>query len=166
MSQGVVGCNKFVLGLALALAACTAPSARTPEDVAKAGAFVMTAAGDVQEVARRARAYHSTNVRKRAAIEVEEAEVILRKARNARESIRKALRAAIAELEEIRAEDLANELEAAGPESNFIPDHVAEMGAEDRVERISTILAASDRHIAKIEQTVAALQDIGIPGRR
>ena len=68
----------LALGLVLALAACVAPSARTPDDIAKAGAFVNTAVGDAEEAARRARAYSTANIWKRAAREVEEAEVSLR----------------------------------------------------------------------------------------
>jgi myosin heavy subunit len=138
----------LALGLALALAACAAHSARTPEDFAKAGAFVKEAVVDTEKVARRAHAYHSANVRKQASIEVEEAEVILRKARDQQERIRKAHSAAIAVLEALPKQD---------------SDATA---AADNVERISAILATTDRNVAKIEETVATLQELEIPGRR
>lgn len=138
----------LALGLALALAACAAPSAPTPGGIEKAGALVKTAVGDAEEVARRARAYNDANIRKRAAIEVEEAEVILRKARDEQERIRKAHNAAIAVL-------------AA------LPDPGSDVtGAADHVDRISAILSATDRHVATIEQIVATLQELDIPGRR
>jgi hypothetical protein len=156
----------LVLGVALALAACAAPSAWVSDGIENAGAYVKTAAGDIEKVAGRARAYHSANVRKRAAREVEEAEVIQRKARDARERIRRALEAATAEMEEWRAKILTDEFEAGADESGYVRDYYSDAGAAERVERISAILMATDRHMAKIEQMVAALQKLEIPGRR
>ncbi len=138
----------LALGLALALAACTVPSARMSEDVATAGAFVTTAVGDAEEVARRARKYHSANVRERAAIEVEEAEVILRKARDARDRIREAHRAAVAELAELRAKTAQAERDAEGYETSFNPDFTAEFIAVGRVDRITKVLAKSNGNVS------------------
>ncbi len=166
LASALSGRTILAFGLALALAACAVPSARMPDGVEKDGAFVKTAVGDVEKVARRARTYHSGNVRERAAREVEEAEVILRRARDARERIRKALRTATAELEDWRAKILADELEAGADESGVVPDYYSETSAAERVERISAIVIETDRHVAKIEQMVAALQELDIPGRR
>ena len=142
------GRSILMLGLALALSACAAPSVQSPEGVEKAGAFVKTAVSDTEVVARRAHAYNSVNIRKRATIEVEEAEVILRKARDEQERIRKAHRAAIAVLEALPGQ--GSDVTAAA----------------DKVERIGAILGATDRNVATIEQTVATLQGLEIPGRR
>ncbi len=129
----------LVLGLALTLAACIGPFARTSNGVEKSGALVKDAVGDTEKVAQRALAYHSANVRKRAAIEVEEAEVILKKARDEQERIRKAHSAAIAVLEA---------MPGRGSDAT---------AAADNVERIGVILAATDRNVATIEDTVATL---------
>ncbi len=166
LAAAMAGRTILALGLTLALAACATTSARMSEDVTKAGAFVATAVVDTEKVAQRGRAYHSVNDRIRAAHQVEEAEVILRKAHDAREGIRKALQAAVAELAELRAKTLADELDATGDETNFIPDHISAMVAADRVDRIRTILATSDRHVATIKKSVAALQGLDIPGLR
>ncbi len=142
----------LALSLALALATCAAPSLRTSESIEKAGAFVNTAVGDAKEVALRALAYHDANRRKRAAIEVEEAEVILRKALDEQKRIRNVQRAAIAILAELQTKvpsDRGSNVTAA----------------VERVDRISAILAATDRNIEAIEQTVIALQDLEVPGR-
>ena len=147
LAKAMSGRAILALGVALALGACAVPATRTSEGVEKAGAFVKIAVIDTEEVARRARAYHSANIRKRAAIEVEEAEVILRKAHDEQERIRSAHRAAIAVL-------------AA------LPEHSSDAtAAADNIERISAILAATKRHVATIEQTVASLQKLEIPGR-
>ncbi len=156
----------LALGLALALAACAAPSARTPEPIAKAGAFVKTAVSDAEKVAWRARAYHSANIRERAAREVEEAEVILRKARDERERIRKVHRAAVAELAALRAKFPPGHFGASLEQ--FDRYARADQGSDvtdatDRVDRIGAILAAADRHVMTIEQTVATLLDLEFP---
>jgi hypothetical protein len=138
----------LVLGLALTLAGCIGPFARTSNGVERSGALVKDAVDDAEKVALRALAYHGANVRKRAAIEVEEAEVILRKARNEQERVRKAHRAAMAVLK-------------------AMPDRGSDATvAAENVDRIATILAATDRNVATIEDTVATLQDLEIPGRR
>ena len=142
----------LALSLALALAACAAPSLQTSESIEKAGAFVNTAVSDAKEVALRALAYHDANRRKRAAIEVEEAEVILRKALDEQKRIRNVVRAAIAVLAELQ--------------TKVPPDRGSNMtAAVKRVDRISAILAETDRNIETIEQIVIALQGLEIPGR-
>ncbi len=141
-----------VIGLALALGACAAPSPLTSEGIEKAGAFVNTAVSDAKEVALSALAYHDANIRKRAAIEVEEAEVILRKALDEQKRIRNLQFAAIAILAELQ--------------TKVPPDQGSNMtAAVERVDRIGAILAATDRNIETIEQIVIALQDLEIPGR-
>ena len=133
-----------------------------------AGALVMTAVGDAREVARRARAYQSANVRKRAAIEVEEAEVILRKAYDERERIREAHRTTIALLAALRPKASADDIGNSYRDYYRYPqpDQGSNVTATaDRVDRISAILTATDRNIAMIEQIVATLQDLEIPGR-
>ena len=150
LAPAINGRAILAIGLALALAACATPSARTPEGVEKASAFVETAVADAEKVARRALAYHSANIRKRAAIEVEEAEVILQKALDQQERIRNVQRAAIAVLAELQAK---------------VPQGQKVTAAVERVDRISAILAATDRNIETIEQTVIVLQELEIPGR-
>ena len=123
-------------------------SAPISDDVEKAGAFVKSAADDTETVANRARIYHDVNSRKRAAIEVEEAEVILQRARDEQQRIRRAYHAAIAVLSAIPDQDSKS------------------IAAADKANHIKAILAETDLHMAEIEQTVAALQALEIPGRR
>ena len=150
---GMDGRALTVACLALALGACGMFSARTPDGVEKAGAYVESAVTDTEEVARRALAYHGANIRKRAAIEVEEAEVILRKALDEQKRIRNVQRAAVAILAELQAKPR--------------PDRGSEVtAAVARVDRINAILEATDRNIETIEQTVLALQELDIPGLR
>ena len=88
------------------------------------------------------------NSRKHAARQVDEAEVILRKARAEQERIRKAYRAAMAVLSSIPEEN---------PKS---------LSASRDVNRIKAILAESDRRVAEIEETVASLRELEIPPER
>jgi hypothetical protein len=129
---------------------------------------VTTAVGDAEETARRARAFSHANENKRAAIEVEEAEVILRKARDARRRIRETHRQAIAKLAALRAETPADDFASSGEyDPYFFSDHASRVSAAvNRVDRIGAILVAADRHVTAIEQTVATLQDLNIPSRR
>ncbi len=146
----------LALGFALALAACSMP---TPGGVETARAFVETAVVDTEVVARRALAYHEANIRKRAAIEVEEAEVILRKALDEQKRIRNMQRAAIALLATSQAKVPSD------GNRDTTPDHGSDMAAAvERVDRISAILAATDRNIETMEKTVIALQNLDIPG--
>ena len=145
-AAGLSGGAIVAFGLAVTLGACQMPAARSTDDVANAAASVRTAVGDAEEIARRARAYDNANIWIRAAHELEEAEVVLRKARDQRERIRAAHQAALAVLAAARGPDVTQ--------------------ASDRVDRIGAVLAATDRHIATIEQTFAAVKDLDIPNRR
>ena len=118
---------------------------------------------------RGARAYNSANIWKRAARELEETEVILRKANDERERIREAHRAAVALLATAKARLSVDRLsESAENYDNAMPtvQDFDVTAATDRVDRIAVILAAADRDLATIEQTLASLQDLDIPGRR
>jgi hypothetical protein len=118
---------------------------------------VKAAVRDSEVVARRARTYNEANIRKRSAIEVEEAGVILSKARDERASIRKAHRAAIAVLETAQVTPPANDV-AKGK-----GDGTGVKAAADQVERIGAILAAADLNVETIEQTFADLHDLEFP---
>ncbi len=158
----------LAFGLALALVACATPPAANRGDVAGAETAVRRAAADIQTVAWRARTFYDANNRERAAREVEEAEVILRKARNARRRVREAHDAAVARLEAARDEALVRLFDASSeydPDSFSDPEQ-GEAAAARRVERLGGILATTDREIATIEQTVAALKKLDITPRR
>ena len=135
----------LAFSLVLTSAACAMFASPASEDVERSNAFIKRAVGDTETVANRARVYHDVNSRKRAAIEVEEAEVILQKARDEQGRIRQAYRAAIAVL-------------------SAIPDENAKsVAASEKVDRIKAILAESDRRVAEIEATVASLRELDIP---
>ena len=166
MSPVASGRAIFVFCLGLALAACAAPPPPGSDAIARASAIVKTAASDVELVASQARAYANTNIRERTLIEVEEAEVILTKARNAREDLRKAFKAAQAELARMRAKTLAEEVEIFGEQPEMRRDYAIESGAAERAARAWAALAMSDVHIAAMARTVAALQKLEIVGGR
>ncbi len=157
----------FVLGVAFALSACAAAPARTSANVGTARTGLSTAVSDAEAVARRAQALNSAERKQLAAIQMDEVEVILRKARSLRDRIRREHQAAVSDLSWVRVRVQAERDIVWGEydPTMFPQEDFEEKPAVDRVDRIAANLAAADRDVAKIEQIVASLRDLGSPGR-
>ena len=159
----------FAFGFALTLASCEMPWMTASEDIEKSGAFVKAAVDDARTAARRAVIFDEANVWNRAEKEVDEVEVILRKARDERARIRKAHRAAIAALAGLRPSAGINEAGRSSIENDRRPPRDQgpnSNAAADSVARIGSVLSAADGGVAAIEQTFVALRDLEIPRRR
>ena len=119
---------------------------------------------DARESARRARVYNDANIWNRADKELDEVHVILTKAREARDRIHSAYRAAVAVLAEMRPD-------AGGGSGNNSPASSGNQGsnltaATQRVDQIGAVLAAADRDVEIIEQSIVALLELNLPNRR
>ena len=151
-----------------ALAACASPSGPTSRDPATDSAYLKTAVADAEIVARRAAAFGRTNRKQRAAVEMGELDVILRRAREARSRIRQAHRARLAELAALRDRARSDEWDASSGEYDprFFSDIDAEIAAAtERVERTASLLATANLDVAKIERTLAGLRDSDVSSR-
>ncbi len=149
----------IVLGVVFALSACAAAPAWTSANVGTSRTGLSTAVSDAEAVARRAQAFNSANSKKLAAIQMEEVEVILRKARSLRDRIRQEHQAAVSDLSWVRVRVLEERDIVWGEydPTMFPQEDFEEKPAVDRVDRIAANLAAADRDVAKIEQIVASL---------